>query len=102
VPTQVSAPLDIWGWALGGPSGIRGVEVSCDGGATWRDAQLVENRERYQWTIWKYRFAPRAPGNYHLRVRATAGDGRTQPVVDPQEGAGMSGQPRLDLEVVSR
>jgi hypothetical protein len=75
------------------------VEVSTDDGRSWRAAQLVENRERYEWTVWKFRFAPREPGIYHLRVRATAGDGKRQPPRDPQNGSGMSGQPRLDLEI---
>jgi DMSO/TMAO reductase YedYZ molybdopterin-dependent catalytic subunit len=99
VPTRVAAPVDIWGWALAGPSGIRKVEVSTDGGIEWREAELVENRKRYQWTVWRYHFAPHAPGTYHLRVRATASNGRTQPVVDPQQGSGISGQPRMDLEI---
>lgn len=99
VATRVAAPVDVWGWALAGPSGIRKVEVSTDDGQSWREARLVENRERYEWTVWKYHFAPRAAGTYHLRVRATAGDGTVQPVVDPQQGAGMSGQPRLALDV---
>ncbi len=62
-------------------------------------AHIVENRERYEWTVWKFHFAPREPGAYHLRVRATSGDGKRQPARDPQNGAGMSGQPRLALEV---
>jgi DMSO/TMAO reductase YedYZ molybdopterin-dependent catalytic subunit len=99
VARKLSAPVDIWGWALAGPSGIRKVEVSTDNGRSWHQARLVENRERYQWTVWKFHFAPRAAGVYHLRARATAGDGTVQPVVDPQQGAGMSGQPRLDLDL---
>jgi len=99
VPTRVVAPLEVWGWALAGPSGIRMVEVSTDDGRSWQAAHIVENREHYEWTVWKFHFAPREPGTYHLRVRATAGDGKRQPPRDPQNGSGMSGQPRLALEV---
>ena len=99
VATRVPAPVDVWGWALAGPSGIRKVEVSTDDGRSWHAARLAGNRQRYEWTVWKYHFAPRTAGLYHLRVRATAGDGTVQPVIDPQQGAGMSGQPRLDLDL---
>ncbi|HYK63913.1 MAG TPA: molybdopterin-dependent oxidoreductase [Patescibacteria group bacterium] len=97
----VKAPLDIFGWALAGPSGIKRVEISSDDGATWRDAQLVENSSRYVWTVWKYHFAPRAAGDFKLRVRATDGEGVAQPPADPQTGSGMSGQARIALEVQS-
>ena len=98
---KVSGPLDIYGWALAGPSGIKRVEVSIDDGVSWRDAELVENRSPYVWTVWKYRFAPASKGSVMLRVRATDGTGVVQPLEDPQTGSGMSGQPRLPLNVTA-
>lgn len=97
----VKAPLDIYGWALAGPSGIKRVEVSTDDGVTWHDAQLVENKSPYVWTVLKYHFAPRAAGNFTVRVKATDGDGVAQPPTDPQTGSGMSGQAHLALQVAS-
>jgi DMSO/TMAO reductase YedYZ molybdopterin-dependent catalytic subunit len=97
----VKAPVDIVGWALAGPSGIRRVQVSTDDGKTWHDAQLAGNSSVYVWTVWKYRFAPAAPGEYRVRVRATAGDGVTQPPRDPQTGSGMSGQPAMTLKIAA-
>jgi DMSO/TMAO reductase YedYZ molybdopterin-dependent catalytic subunit len=67
---KVTAPLDMYGWALAGPSGIKRVEVSADDGVTWHGAQLVENSTPYVWTVWKYRFAPQAAGDFMMRVRA--------------------------------
>ncbi len=96
---QVTAPVDVYGWALAGPSGIRRVEVSSDDGVTWRDAELVENSSPYVWTVWKYRFAPKSAGTFIIRVRATDGSGVAQPPTDPQTGSGMSGQARLALAV---
>jgi DMSO/TMAO reductase YedYZ molybdopterin-dependent catalytic subunit len=96
---KVTAPLDIYGWALAGPSGIKRVEVSADDGVTWHSAQLVENSSPYVWTVWKYRFAPKAAGDFMMRVRATDGDSVAQPPADPQTGSGMSGQARIALEV---
>jgi len=97
----VRAPLTIAGWALAGPSGIKRVEVSNDDGASWHDAQLVENRSPYVWTVWKYHFAPQKPGEYIVRVKATDGNGTTQPESDAQRSFGMSGQPRMRLDVMS-
>jgi DMSO/TMAO reductase YedYZ molybdopterin-dependent catalytic subunit len=96
---KVTAPLDMYGWALAGPSGIKRVEVSADDGLTWHEAQLVENSSPYVWTVWKYRFAPKAAGDFMMRVRATDGEGVAQPAADPQTGSGMSGQARIALEV---
>jgi DMSO/TMAO reductase YedYZ molybdopterin-dependent catalytic subunit len=96
---KVTAPLDIYGWALAAPSGIKRVEVSADDGVSWHNAQLVENISPYVWTVWKYRFAPQAAGDFMMRVRATDGTGIAQPAVDPQTGSGMSGQARIALEV---
>ncbi len=98
---RVTAPIDIFGWSLAGPSGVRKVEVSTDGGASWRGVELVDNRSPYVWTVWKYRFAPKAPGEFLMKVRATAGDGTVQPETDPQTGSGMSGQARMALEVTA-
>src|SRR5262249_54206026 len=39
---KVTAPVDIVGWALAGPSGIRRVEVSCDDGASWGDGTVTQ------------------------------------------------------------
>ena len=90
------------GWALAGPSGIKRVEVSTDDTATWREAQLVENKSPYVWTVWKYHFAPAKPGEYIVRVRATDGNGVVQPKINPDSRIRKSGQPRIRLEVTWR
>jgi DMSO/TMAO reductase YedYZ molybdopterin-dependent catalytic subunit len=97
----VRAPLTIAGWALAGPSGIKRVQVSIDDGASWHDAQIVENTSPYIWTVWKCHFAPQKPGEYIVRVKATDGNGTTQPESDSQTSSGMSGQPRMRLDVIS-
>jgi len=98
---SVNAPVDIAGWALAGPAGIKRVEVSTDDAATWREAQLVENKSPYVWTVWKYHFAPAKPGQYIVRVRATDGNGAVQPEYNPHSRIWRSGQPRIRLEVTS-
>ncbi len=98
---KVTAPADLAGWALAGPSGIRQVEVSTDDGATWHTARLVENRSPYVWTVWKYHFAPAKPGDYVVRVRATDGADVAQPDSDSDRGAGATSQPRMRLNVTT-
>ncbi len=96
---KVIAPVELVGWALAGPSGIRRVEVSTDGGATWRAARLLENGSPYVWTVWHYHFAPKSPGEYVVRVRASDGNGITQSGTYTGRGGGATGQPLLRLRV---
>jgi DMSO/TMAO reductase YedYZ molybdopterin-dependent catalytic subunit len=99
---KVRAPVEMVGWALAGPSGIRQVDISTDDGKTWNAAELSgNNRSPYIWTVWKYRFAPPERGRYHVRVRATDGDGHSQPPSDSERAAGMSAQVRLALAVTT-
>ena len=64
------------GWGL-----IERVEVSVDGGATWRAATLEEPVADYAWRGWRYEWDAE-PGEHELSSRATDATGRTQPV-DP-------------------
>ena len=72
-------PVEVAGIAFDGGSGIRGVELSADGGSTWAAAALGEDLGRYSFRRWRHRWTPTAPGEHRLRCRATAGDGRVQP-----------------------
>jgi DMSO/TMAO reductase YedYZ molybdopterin-dependent catalytic subunit len=96
---DIHGPTDFYGWALAGPSGIKRVEVSVDNGATWRDAQLIDNRSPYVWTVWKYHFDPKRPSSCVMRVRASDGNGVAQPIEDRQRGEGISAQARMTLNV---
>lgn len=66
------------GIAFDGGSGIRRVELSTDGGTTWRAATLEEDAGRYSFRRWHATFDARA-GTTTLAVRATANDGSVQP-----------------------
>lgn len=65
------------GIAFDGGSGIKRVEVSTDGGQTWRDAALEQDYGKYSFRRWNARWDAR-PGSYTLAVRATANDGSVQ------------------------
>jgi DMSO/TMAO reductase YedYZ molybdopterin-dependent catalytic subunit len=70
--------IEVLGIAWDGGSGIRGVEVSLDGGKTWRDAKLQRDLGRYSWRQWRYAIKPEQAGAMTLMARAHARDGSTQ------------------------
>ncbi len=69
----------IKGIAFDGGAGIRKVELSDDGGRSWREAGLGRNLGRYSFREWTLPITPRLRGPMELRVRATGNRGETQP-----------------------
>jgi DMSO/TMAO reductase YedYZ molybdopterin-dependent catalytic subunit len=67
------------GIAFDGGYGIAQVEVSSDGGGTWRRAELGEDLGRFSFREWSARWTPARPGKYRLMVRATNRVGESQP-----------------------
>lgn len=70
--------IPVAGIAFGGTRGIRRVEVSADGGATWHDATLDPPLSEHSWVLWRWTWQPAARGAYTLVVRATDGTGAVQ------------------------
>ena len=71
-------PTEIEGIAFDAGHGIRRVEVSTDGGATWADARLDPEIGKYSWRRWRAAWTPRSRGQYRLMARATNAIGETQ------------------------
>jgi DMSO/TMAO reductase YedYZ molybdopterin-dependent catalytic subunit len=72
----------IQGAAWSGGKDIASVQVSTDGGATWRFARLLdagENNSPYAWRQWEFPWEAREPGTYTLMARATDTSGMAQP-----------------------
>jgi sulfite oxidase len=78
------------GWAKPGPVRVQGtawsntspvgkVEVSTDGGQSWKPAKLGGQRTKYGWRLWQYDWKA-AEGKYTLMSRATNMAGQTQPL----------------------
>ncbi len=85
---RVSAgqPTTVKGIAFDGGYGVSEVQLSTDGAATWRRAQLGTDLGRYSFREWSATWTPPAPGNYRLMVRAfnTIGESQgTQPLWNP-------------------
>jgi DMSO/TMAO reductase YedYZ molybdopterin-dependent catalytic subunit len=70
---------ELRGIAFDGGSGIKRVEVSLDGGTTWRDAALGPDVGKYSFRRWSAKLHTRAGETYTIAVRATANDGAIQP-----------------------
>jgi DMSO/TMAO reductase YedYZ molybdopterin-dependent catalytic subunit len=69
---------EVSGCAFSGEAPITKVEVSTDGGVTWKAAMLEGKAEAGRWVVWKHRFDAK-PGRATAKVRATDGKGNVQP-----------------------
>ena len=87
---------ELRGIAFDGGSGIKRVEVSLDGGTTWRDAALGPDVGKYSFRRWSAELQTRAGQTYTIAVRATANDGATQPAT---QGWNPSGYLRNVVEM---
>ena len=65
------------GVAFAGDRGISKVEVSVDGGNTWREATLKPPASDLTWVLWAFEWTP-GPGKYVIYARATDGEGSMQ------------------------
>jgi len=80
--------IQIHGVAMGGMQAPRRVEVSLDGGNTWRDASFIgANLGRYAWRPFVMQ-AQLKPGSYTLASRVTDSQGNVQPEVSPDNAGG--------------
>ncbi len=71
-------PLSGVAWA--GENRVVRVEVSADGGMSWRAASLGKEDRAFAWRLWSYDWRPTRPGHHVLCCRATDSAGRTQPI----------------------
>ena len=72
------ATIAVAGVAWAPTRGIAKVEVRVDDG-DWEDCELSAEVGSDTWRQWLYRWQDAAPGRHRLTVRATDGDGETQP-----------------------
>jgi DMSO/TMAO reductase YedYZ molybdopterin-dependent catalytic subunit len=77
LPVGESQVLHGRSWS--GAGAIARVDVSTDGGTSWRRARLHDQPRADTWTRWSVDFKPDTPGATHLLARATDTAGRTQP-----------------------
>ncbi|MFI2433485.1 sulfite oxidase [Streptomyces sp. NPDC018693] len=83
-------PVTLEGRAWSGHAPVTRVEVSTDGGATWRAAGLApDDGHRWAWRHWRLSWTA-TPGEHVLSARATDADGHTQPPHPPWNRGGFA------------
>jgi DMSO/TMAO reductase YedYZ molybdopterin-dependent catalytic subunit len=89
VPANSSVRVHGAAWTSDGE--IAKVELSTDGGSSWKEANLLGEPKPNAWRLWEFNWqTPAAAGDQTLIARATDSLGRTQPVLrDPNRGTYM-------------
>ena len=70
--------VTVAGWAWAGEGELAGVDVSTDGGQSWKPGRLVGEAHRYAWRGWEYAWEAKA-GQQTVMARGTDSYGRIQP-----------------------
>ncbi|MDJ0781818.1 MAG: sulfite oxidase [Desulfosarcinaceae bacterium] len=70
----------VLGAAYAGELEIADVAFSSDNGRSWQPTEFIGPREPFSWRQWRHIWRPTAPGDYTLLARASAVDGRRQPM----------------------
>ena len=76
---RVGSPVTIRGFAFSGAPDIAKVEISDDGGESWRQAELGRDHDPHAWRLWSFRYEPKSSGRVTLSARATDSRGSVQP-----------------------
>ncbi len=80
-------PVRISGTAWSNSSPVTRVDVSVDGGQTWKQAKLGKDRSQYAWRLWELDW--KAPeGKHTLMSRATNAAGQMQPLKEEWNPSG--------------
>lgn len=91
--------IPIVGKAWSGFAPVTRVEVSVDGGRTWRDAELDPPRYSYTWQAFRFEWDAQ-PGVHRLRSRATDEAGNIQPTTPEWNLQGLGNNVVSHIDVV--
>ena len=102
--TVAAGPVEVRGYAFaGGERHVARVDVSLDGGATWSQAELLEDQGRWAWRHWRFT-AELARGEHEVLVRAWDSSAATQPEDEAAlwnpKGYVNNARPRIRLRAV--
>jgi sulfite oxidase len=77
--TVPAGPVEVSGYAFaGGERHVARVDVSIDGGASWAQAELLDDLGRWAWRQWRLT-VDLTPGEHEIVVRAWDSSAATQP-----------------------
>jgi len=89
IKSVIATPVSSWikpgririaGAAWSNTSPVADVQVSTDGGETWKRAKLGKDKGRYAWRLFEFEWKALNEGRYTLMARATNEAGETQPL----------------------
>jgi sulfite oxidase len=112
VKSVIASPLSGWikpgrvrvsGTAWSNTSPVARVDVSLDGGETWKPAKLGKDKGQYAWRLWQLDWQA-AEGAHTLMARATNADGQTQPLEQQWNPSGYlwNAVQRVNLQVTTQ
>ncbi|HLE96718.1 MAG TPA: sulfite oxidase [Candidatus Thermoplasmatota archaeon] len=96
-----SREVKVHGRAWSGDAPVRRVDVSTDGGATWRRADLGPSLGPYAWRAFAFRWTP-SPGAHVLVPRATDEAGHVQPLEPPWNLRGYGNNAVVPVRVTAK
>jgi DMSO/TMAO reductase YedYZ molybdopterin-dependent catalytic subunit len=113
VKSVISTPLDgafvklgdavvVAGVAWSGDKGpITSVDLSTDGGRSWRPATLDQRKTQFGWRPWSFSFRPDRESYYNVMARATDASGDSQPFAQEwnPSGYGWNAVQRVGVNV---
>ena len=102
--TVAAGPLEVRGYAFaGGERYVARVDISPDGGASWRQADLLDDLGHWAWRQWSATL-DLAPGEHELVARAWDSSAATQPEDEAAlwnpKGYVNNAQPRVRVRAV--
>ncbi len=103
--TVTAGPVQARGYAFaGGDRYVARVDVSIDGGSTWRQAELLEDLGLWAWRHWRITL-DLTPGEHELVVRAWDSSAATQPADDAAvwnpKGYANNASPRVHVRAIA-
>ena len=103
--TVTAGPVEARGYAFaGGDRYVTRVDVSIDGGASWSQAELLEDLGRWAWRHWRITL-DLAPGEHELLVRAWDSSAATQPDAEAAlwnpKGYANNASPRVHVRAIA-
>ena len=76
--TVINGATRIGGIAFAGDRGVSAVDVSTDGGLTWRSATLSPPKSNLTWVLWTLDWTPPRSGSFRIVARAVDTAGTSQ------------------------
>ena len=100
---RLGDPVNVRGVAWSGDKGpVTSVDISVDGGRSWKPADLGFEKSQFGWRQWSFSFRPDRESYYNVMARATDASGDKQPFAQEwnPSGYGWNVVQRVGVNVV--